>query len=104
MSHHIIWSPEAVADLTEIRMYVARDSDTYAAALIERIITSIDRLSDFPHLGQQLPELNDDSIRHLIVDRYRVIYRVRKYSVDLAAIVHGSRDLQDTIHNRSLGQ
>ena len=102
MAHKIIWSPEAVADLTEIRDYVARDSDTYAAALVERILSSIDRLSDFPNLGQRVPELDDDFIRQLIVDRYRVIYRVRAQAVDLAAIVHGARDLPRALAGRGL--
>jgi len=100
MGHKIIWSPEAVADLTEIRDYVARDSEAYAAALVERILFSIDRLSDFPNLGQRVPELDDDFIRQLIVDRYRVIYRVRAQSVDLAAIVHGARDLPRALAGR----
>jgi addiction module RelE/StbE family toxin len=102
MAHKIIWSPEAVADLTEIRDYVARDSDAYAAALVERILSSIDRLSDFPNLGQRVPELDDDFIRQLIVDRYRVIYRVRAQAVDLAAIVHGARDLPRALAGRGL--
>jgi addiction module RelE/StbE family toxin len=102
MAHKIIWSPEAVADLTEIRDYVARDSDAYAAALVERILSSIDRLSDFPNLGQRVPELDDDFIRQLIVDRYRVIYRVREQAVDLAAIVHGARDLPRALAGRGL--
>jgi plasmid stabilization system protein ParE len=91
-----------VADLTEIRDYVARDSDAYAAALVERILSSIDRLSDFPNLGQRVPELDDDLIRQLVVDRYRVIYRVRAQAVDLAAIVHGARDLPRALAGRGL--
>ena len=87
MSLRIIWSPEAVADLTQIRAYVVRDLATYAAALIERRITSIEQLADFPRLGRTLPEFDDDSIRHRTVDRYRV----RTHSVDLAAI--GDRTL-----------
>lgn len=32
-------------------------------------------------------------LRELIVDSYRVIYRLRSERVDVLAIVHGSRDL-----------
>jgi addiction module RelE/StbE family toxin len=102
MGHKIIWSPEAVADLTDIRAYIARDSDNYAAALIERILVSVDRLADYPNLGQRVPELDDAAIRQLIVDRYRVIYRVRKEAVDLAAIIHGARDLPNALADRGL--
>src|SRR4051812_44452577 len=89
----IIWSPEAVADLTNIREFVARDSENYAAALMHRIITSIDRLQEFPNLGYRVLEIDDDSIRQLVVGHYRVIYRVAIDSVELAAVVHTARDL-----------
>jgi plasmid stabilization system protein ParE len=47
MAHKIIWSPEAVADLTEIRAFIARHSEAYAAAMIERILIAVDRLADY---------------------------------------------------------
>jgi addiction module RelE/StbE family toxin len=90
-----------VGDLTKIRSYIARDSDTYAAAFVERIIVAIERLADFPRMGRRVPEIDDESIRELIVDRYRVIYRVRTEAIDIAAVVHGARDLLRAIDERS---
>jgi toxin ParE1/3/4 len=91
-----------LADLTEIRGFIARDSDAYAAAFAERVLASVDRLADVPAIGQRVIEIDDDAIRELIVDRYRVIYRVRNQAVDLAAIIHGARDLPAVLANRGL--
>jgi len=100
MDYKIIWSPEAVADLTSIREFVARDSETYAAALMHRIITSIDRLQEFPNLGHRVLEIDDDSLRQLVVGHYRIIYLVAVDSVQLAAIVHTARDLSAFLESR----
>jgi toxin ParE1/3/4 len=68
MPHKIIWSPEAVADLTEIRAFIARDSDAYASAMIERVLSAVDRLADFPKLGRRVPELREASLRQVLVE------------------------------------
>ena len=102
MAHKIIWSPEAIADLVDLRDYIARDSPTYAAAMAERILAATDRLSDFPLSGREVPELDDISIRELVISSFRVIYRVRAESADIAAIVHGARRIQDALANRKI--
>lgn len=102
MPYRLIWSPEAVADMTELRAYIARDSEMYAAAQIERILSAVDQLAAFPRMGRRVPEIDEDGIRELIVDRYRVIYRVRNEAVELAAVVHGARDLRAALQDRSL--
>ncbi len=100
MPQKIIWSPEAVADLSDIRDFIARDSHAYAAATIERILVAVDGLADHARLGRRVPEFNDPSLRQLLVYPYRIIYRVRPYSVDIAAVVHGARDLPRAIVGR----
>ena len=100
MDRKIVWSPEALADLVEIRGFIARDSESYAASLIERLLVAVDRLPDFPQYGRRVPELDQEAIREIIVDRYRVIYRLNTHSIDLAAIVHGARDLSTALSTR----
>ncbi len=100
MARKIIWSPEALADLTGIRDYIARDSENYAGAVVEQILAVIDQLGDFPGLGQRVPELEDVSIRQVIASRYRIVYRVREQAVDIAAIVDGARDVARFLSDR----
>ena len=83
----------AVADLENIRDYVARDSPEYARALIDRLIVSVEQLAPFPASGRRVPESSDRRIRELLVEGYRLIYRVRKSNIQVLAVVHGARSL-----------
>ena len=87
------WTEPAVADLENIQDYIARDSDEYADAVIERLILSVDQLESFPESGRRVPESADPRIRELLVERYRIIYRLRKGAVQVLAVVHGARNL-----------
>jgi len=47
----LIWTDPSIADLRAIRDYIARDSDYYAADLVELMVLSVERLLQFPKLG-----------------------------------------------------
>ncbi len=87
------WTDPAVADLENVRDYIARDSAHYANAVIERLILSVERLRSFPESGRHVPEASDLKVRELIVSGYRVIYRLRKQAVQILAVVHSGRNL-----------
>ncbi len=87
----IEWTEPAVADLESIHDYIARDSAKYADAIVERLILSVDQLEAFPESGRRVPESADPKIRELLVESYRIIYRRRKGTVQILAVVHGAR-------------
>ena len=72
----IIWSELALDDLKNIYDYISKDSIIYANRVIEKIILRIDQLENFPKSGRVVPELNNNSIRELIQNNYRIIYKV----------------------------
>jgi plasmid stabilization system protein ParE len=51
----LIWTDPSV-DLRSIRDYIARDSEYYAADLVERLILAAERLAEYPRLGRAVPE------------------------------------------------
>jgi toxin ParE1/3/4 len=54
------------------------------------------RLEDFPLSGRTVPEANQESIREIIFQGYRVMYWIfDEQRIDIVAVIHGSRDLQD---------
>jgi plasmid stabilization system protein ParE len=89
----LIWTDPSIADLRAIRDYIARDSDYYAADLVEQLVLSVERLLPFPKLGRMVPEAQDESIRELVQQGYRIIYRLVGERIEILTIVHGSRDL-----------
>ena len=53
----LIWTDPSIADLRAIRDYIGRDSDYYAADLVEQLVLSVERLSQFPKLGRMVLKL-----------------------------------------------
>jgi toxin ParE1/3/4 len=91
----IVWTEPAVEDLRELHAYIARDSETYASGFVERIILAADRLADYPKVGRIVPETNDENVRELLYQRYRIIYRVKGDSIEMLSVIHGARDLEE---------
>jgi addiction module RelE/StbE family toxin len=89
----LVWTDPSLDDLRAVRDYIARDSDYYAADLVEQIVLSAERLRRFPKLGRVVPEVQDENTRELLHQNYRIIYRIVGERIEILAIVHGSRNL-----------
>ena len=89
----LIWTDPSIEDLRAVRDYIGRDSDYYAADLVEQVVLSVERLLRFPKLGRVVPEAQDENIRELVHQNYRIIYRIAGERIEILTIVHGSRDL-----------
>jgi toxin ParE1/3/4 len=48
----------------------------------------------FPRSGRKVPEFDDEDIRESIAYNYRIIYRVEREEILIAAVIHGKRMLQ----------
>jgi toxin ParE1/3/4 len=95
MAYSVVWSPNALNDVDEIAAYIARDSPTYASAVVEKILDITRNLQNFPLLGRVVPESNEESIRETFVYSYRLIYQVQEETITIIAVVHGKRLLEN---------
>ena len=57
MAYIVIWSPRAIDDVEAIAVYIAQDSEIYAASVVRLILEKARRLSEFPYMGRPVPEL-----------------------------------------------
>ena len=87
----LIWSPESLRDLESIRTYIAEDSPLYADLVVRRIVAAVERLRTFPESGRVVPERDAPDIREVIVEPYRVVYRLRSDLVEIATVFRASR-------------
>ena len=53
-----------------------------------RVLRATDRLEDFPQMGRVVPEIDRDDIREIIVQSYRIIYRLLLDEVDILTVHH----------------
>lgn len=94
MAYRVEWSPAALDDVDAIAVYIGRDSSHYAATVVRKLIERARQLTDFPLSGREVPELQDQSIRQLVVYSYRIVYRVQTGTVTIAAIVHSTQSFE----------
>jgi toxin ParE1/3/4 len=50
-------------------------------------------LPQFPHSGRAMPEAQNLSIREVIYQGYRIIYRLQPDAIQIVTVIHGSRDV-----------
>jgi toxin ParE1/3/4 len=93
VAYRVVWSPRALADVEAIAAYIALDSQTYAKAVVRKIVTSTRTLARFPRSGRKVPEFDDENTRELIAYSYRIIYTLEPDQVIIAAVIHGKRML-----------
>lgn len=101
-NQNVVWSPEALEDVDAIAAYIARDSNFYAAVVVEKMLVTAAGLSDFTKVGRIVPELNQANIRECFVYSYRLIYQIEQARILVVAVAHGKRLLDDSINSRNL--
>ena len=90
----LVWTRRAISDAQAIRQFIAQDSPHMAELVIRRLIAAIDRLSQYPHSGRVVPEIEDVAIREVIHGSYRIVYRLIDEQVHILTIHHAARLLR----------
>ena len=90
----VFWSAPAIDDLKAIQDYIAQGSEYYAIEFIQRMLQMVQKLAQFPELGRLVPEIQDPTARELVFQNYHILYRLKPDRIDIAAVVHGRRDLR----------
>jgi addiction module RelE/StbE family toxin len=85
------WTPQAADDLDAIAEFISQDSPHYSSLFVWDVLCAVDRLIQFPKSGRIVPEINDPSLREVILGSYRIIYRLRQDLVEILTVFHGSR-------------
>src|SRR5216110_2906040 len=91
MAYEVAWSSSALEDVEAIAIYISRDSISYAAAVVKKILDSTNSLKDFPFLGRVVPEFEDQNIREVFAYSYRIVYRIHGERITVASVIHGKR-------------
>ncbi len=92
----IQFSPEAAADLQQIKAYITEDlcNEQAAVATIAKITKQIRILSDYPESGAPLSSIIDmeTHYRFLVCGHYTAFYRVKDHTVYIVRILYGRRN------------
>jgi plasmid stabilization system protein ParE len=96
----INWTISAIADLKNIKEYIAFDSVYYAQKTISDIRSETQILKTFPALGRIIPEIDNEIFREIIFGNYRIMYKiVSKTRVDILIVFHSFRSFKKEFLN-----
>jgi len=87
----IVVTETAYLDLEDIENYIAQDSPVIARRFIAKIFDKIEQLYDYPESGKPVPEIKDQSVKELLLNKYRIIYQLQQDTVNILRVVHGAR-------------
>ena len=89
----VIWSPTANSHFSSWIRFVARDSLPSAERERQGLLKVVERLKTFPQSGRVVPEFGNPSLREIIHDPIRIIYRYRgkEKNVEILTFHHSKR-------------
>lgn len=89
-----VFAPEALRDLVEIQVYIARDDREAAERLTDILQEKCKLLAEMPRIGRRRPEMGN-STRCFPVGEYIIFYCAVKTGIEIRAIWHGRRSLEN---------
>jgi toxin ParE1/3/4 len=86
----VIFSPEALADLTEIRSFIGDRSPAAASRIAVQLVAACDRLEHLPERGR--PGLVAGTRELPTIWPYVIVYRITLQAVEIVRVWHRSQD------------
>lgn len=99
----VVWSRTAQYDLESIIDYIAEDSPLNARRTMVRIRKKCSALYAYPSRGRIVPELKEFNILHyreIIVDPWRIIYKIIDSKVIVMSVIDARRNVEDILLDR----
>ena len=92
----IRWTAVAADDLKSVHEYLSEHAPTRADTIVERILTGIDVLEQYPNLGRPG---RLDGTRELVITGtpFIVFYRLRKSQLEILGVLHAARKWPDAL-------
>jgi len=87
----IIWSPEAISNLKEIREHIGFNSPRNALAFTKELFEYPNILLTFPNTGKFVPSCPVENTKVIFYKDYRIAFRKKHENFEVLAVHHGSR-------------
>ena len=101
--YSVYWTITANNDLDGIIDYISDDSIDNALNKFYEIKEKAETLTSFPDRGRIVPELkfhNINNYREIILNPWRIVYRIDKNIVYVLFVLDGRRNIEDILLER----
>lgn len=96
-----VLAPEAAQDLVRIWRYIKNNAGLEMADRVESVIREkISYLAANPGAGHWRKDLTDEPVKFFSIYAYLIVYRPEKIPVQVVAILHGRRDVEQLLKDR----
>ncbi|MFN0278978.1 MAG: type II toxin-antitoxin system RelE/ParE family toxin [Pyrinomonadaceae bacterium] len=100
MTLRVFKRPQAVSDIEECFVYIAKDNIEIGIGFLAAIESSLKQLVKFPHLGKsrRFQHKQFSEVRMLRVkgfEHYLIFYRVTENTIEVIRVLQGSRDIDN---------
>jgi len=105
--YQVIWTNTAESDLESIIEYIAKDSVLNAQNVLSRIKKEVAILFTFPSQGRIVSELKEFNIRQyreIIVNPWRVIYKIVENKIYIESVIDSRRNVEDLLLHRLISK
>jgi toxin ParE1/3/4 len=89
----VAWTALAEDQAADAFAYIAAERPSAALKWFGRLVESVSSLSMMPDLGRMVPEADRETIREVLVQPYRAVYRRDDDEVLILTVQHERRDL-----------
>lgn len=100
------WTNTAQRDFSIILEYIYQDSPQNARLVFKSIKLQAQKLDTFPTRGRIIPELRELGVlgyRELIIERWRVMYKIDSKQVYVLAVIDARQNVEDILFHRFIG-
>ena len=103
--YQIKWAAPAREDINEIIDYISQTNINYAVKILKKMEDHVKQLDLFPERHRIVPELERYGYllyREIIVDYWRIIYKIENNFVYIMLVIDSRRNLEDLILKKIL--
>jgi addiction module RelE/StbE family toxin len=86
------YTRRSINDLSRLRQFIAQHNPAAAKRIADQIVSSVEKLKDFPYLGVKVPASQSDAIRDLFVRDYTIRYLVQQNEIVILRLWHDKEE------------
>jgi toxin ParE1/3/4 len=91
----VTWTEEGIDSYDEVVEFLSERSLAHAGSLEVGVLKAVQQISEFPESGRMVPERENPRLREVLVEGYRLIYRLSADGITVEILLHASVTLPD---------
>ena len=93
---NLAWTQRAQGDLISIGRFIAEDNIINAKKWIRKLRARARKITDAPMSGRIVPEFENNNIREVFLENYRIVYLLQNETVLIITVFEGHKLLTKT--------